>query len=354
MRIWPRSAFRVGAWGALHPGSGIRPFRAGAGARPRVVPSPAPAPQYGRLRRPASSPSPSRRSTAGARGVARPAAAAVRDPTPGRRLPPEAVREVGAVTAAAGGVRRPLRPLLPDRCVRLPARARRVWRAPAIGPRRPTGDRRHRDVRRLLAAGPAPSPASPPQPRRHPIGCTYTRSGVRPTDIYALARDTPGRRSRDTPSTEPVGPATPPVRSNVVRAHLRRERGVACRPADAGPGPRRPRALGRWAARPPAEAPSPGRRPGRTARARRTAAATDNRPRASRGQRRRRTGLAATTRPSDEKIAAWRRMYLEHHKDPDEPRRCAAVGCHSRFPCGRRLEAAELLIVAGVGVPSRE
>jgi hypothetical protein len=47
-------------------------------------------------------------------------------------------------------------------------------------------------------------------------------------------------------------------------------------------------------------------------------------------------------------------MYLEHHKDPDEPRRCAADGCYSRFPCGRRLEAAELLIVAGVGVPSRE
>ncbi len=89
------------------------------------------------------------------------------------------------------------------------------------------GDRRHRDVRRLLAAGPAPSPASPPHARltgRHPIGCTYTRSGVRPTDIYALARDTPGRRSRDTPSTEPAafGPATPPVRSNVdTRAHRR-------------------------------------------------------------------------------------------------------------------------------------
>lgn len=54
------------------------------------------------------------------------------------------------------------------------------------------------------------------------------------------------------------------------------------------------------------------------------------------------------------KIARWRQTYLEHRKDPDEPRRCGAVGCYSRFPCGRRLEAAELLIVAGVGVPSRE
>jgi hypothetical protein len=54
------------------------------------------------------------------------------------------------------------------------------------------------------------------------------------------------------------------------------------------------------------------------------------------------------------KILAWRRMYLEHHKDPRDPRRCAAVGCFGPFPCDRRLEAAELLIVAGVGVPSRE
>lgn len=198
--------------------------------------------------------------------------------------------------AAATAPPRPLRPLI--------ARARRMWRAPAIGPRRPTRDRRHRDVLRLLAAGPAPSPASPPHARLK----AYTRSGVRPTDIYALARDTPGRRSRDTPSAAPAASHPPRLR----------------------------------------------RGPTWMARARRNPQPTTPGPEQQTTEQRRRTGLAATTRPSDEKIAAWRRMYLEHHKDPDEPRRCAAVGCHSRFPCGRRLEAAELLIVAGVGVPSRE
>ena len=244
MRIWPRSAFRVGAWGALHPGSGIRPFRAGAGARPRVVPSPAPAPQYGRLRRPASSPSPSRRSTAGARGVARPAAAAVRDPTPGRRLPQEAVREVwrGHGSGWWGYAGRC------DRSSPTAASAHRTSPTGVAGPGDRTAevDRRHRDVRRLLAAGPAPSPASPPHARltgRHPIGCTYTRSGVRPTDIYALARDTPGRRSRDTPRTR----ATPPAPSNVdTSAHRRAARRRRVR-ADAGPGPRRPPRPGRRA-----------------------------------------------------------------------------------------------------------
>jgi hypothetical protein len=58
-------------------------------------------------------------------------------------------------------------------------------------------------------------------------------------------------------------------------------------------------------------------------------------------------------RPSPEKIEAWRRMYHEHGMDPTDSRRCAAVGCIGRFPCSYRIEAAELLIVAGVGVPGR-
>jgi hypothetical protein len=56
---------------------------------------------------------------------------------------------------------------------------------------------------------------------------------------------------------------------------------------------------------------------------------------------------------SAKKIEAWRRMYAEHGMHPNDPRRCAAVGCVGRFPCTYRIEAAELLIVAGVGVPGR-
>jgi len=55
--------------------------------------------------------------------------------------------------------------------------------------------------------------------------------------------------------------------------------------------------------------------------------------------------------PDPAKIAIWRRIYLEHGRHPTEPRRCAAKGCHGRFPCFERMETAELLIVAGVGVP---
>ena len=57
--------------------------------------------------------------------------------------------------------------------------------------------------------------------------------------------------------------------------------------------------------------------------------------------------------PSVEKIEQWRRIYREHSKHPEDPRRCGAVGCYGPFPCSYRIEAAELLIVAGVGVPHR-
>ena len=57
--------------------------------------------------------------------------------------------------------------------------------------------------------------------------------------------------------------------------------------------------------------------------------------------------------PTAEKIKAWRRMYLEHGKHPTDGWRCAAIGCIGRFPCSYRIEAAELLIMAGVGVPGR-
>jgi hypothetical protein len=55
--------------------------------------------------------------------------------------------------------------------------------------------------------------------------------------------------------------------------------------------------------------------------------------------------------PSWDKIDRWRRTFLEHHEHAAIPRRCAADGCGRRFPCPERIEAAELLIVAGIGVP---
>jgi hypothetical protein len=56
---------------------------------------------------------------------------------------------------------------------------------------------------------------------------------------------------------------------------------------------------------------------------------------------------------SVETIEQWRRTYREHAKHPDDARRCGAVGCYGPFPCSYRLDAAELLILAGVGVSER-
>ena len=240
-----------------------------------------------------------------------------------------------------------------------------------------------------------------------PVSCVaYTRSGVRTSDrvcaqqtaISSLATR-PAAVRGDTPSVGPsrhhrsegrahprvgtdprpidrIGDATP--RSGRWDAIVRRRPGPrggrprrstrarrtggprpqrAARPAGRGTrvGPGRHAPARTWKAANTGPRTGP-RRAGRNGRAARPAARNPRRGRAATtgtGQRRR-TSLGATTRPSDEKIAAWRRMYLEHHKDPDDPQRCAAVGCFGRFPCDRRLEAAELLIVAGVGVPSRE
>ena len=50
-------------------------------------------------------------------------------------------------------------------------------------------------------------------------------------------------------------------------------------------------------------------------------------------------------------VEAWSRTYVEHGRDPANPRRCAVPACGGRFPCAARVEAAELLVLAGVGVP---
>ncbi|MDG4821681.1 hypothetical protein O7635_07420 [Asanoa sp. WMMD1127] len=57
-------------------------------------------------------------------------------------------------------------------------------------------------------------------------------------------------------------------------------------------------------------------------------------------------------RPDPAQIEVWNRAYLTHGRDERDPQACAATGCPGRFPCAARLEAAELLIVAGVGVPT--
>ncbi|GIF53765.1 hypothetical protein DFJ67_1791 [Asanoa ferruginea] len=56
-------------------------------------------------------------------------------------------------------------------------------------------------------------------------------------------------------------------------------------------------------------------------------------------------------RPDPAQVEAWNRTYLEHTRDPQDPSRCAVSGCTGRFPCAPRVEAAELLILAGIGVP---
>jgi len=56
--------------------------------------------------------------------------------------------------------------------------------------------------------------------------------------------------------------------------------------------------------------------------------------------------------PTKATVAAWTRIYLAHGRDADDPRKCAARNCWGRFPCQTRMEAAELLIVCGVGVPA--
>ncbi|HEV7709065.1 MAG TPA: hypothetical protein VGP16_12785 [Asanoa sp.] len=56
-------------------------------------------------------------------------------------------------------------------------------------------------------------------------------------------------------------------------------------------------------------------------------------------------------RPDPAAVAAWNHTYLEHTRDQQDPKRCAVPGCTGRFPCAPRVEAAELLILAGIGVP---
>jgi hypothetical protein len=56
-------------------------------------------------------------------------------------------------------------------------------------------------------------------------------------------------------------------------------------------------------------------------------------------------------RPDPAQVAAWNQTYLEHRRDRQDRQRCAVTGCTGRFPCAPRVEAAELLILAGIGVP---
>jgi hypothetical protein len=55
--------------------------------------------------------------------------------------------------------------------------------------------------------------------------------------------------------------------------------------------------------------------------------------------------------PDPARVEAWNRTYLDHSRNPDDPSRCAIPDCLGRFPCAFRLEAAELLIVAGIDLP---
>ena len=56
-------------------------------------------------------------------------------------------------------------------------------------------------------------------------------------------------------------------------------------------------------------------------------------------------------RPDPAQVDAWNRAYLEHARRPDDRSRCKMPGCLGRFPCAFRVEAAELLILAGIGIP---
>ncbi|GAA1844844.1 hypothetical protein [Asanoa iriomotensis] len=57
-------------------------------------------------------------------------------------------------------------------------------------------------------------------------------------------------------------------------------------------------------------------------------------------------------RPDPAQVEAWNRTYLSHRRDEHDRTRCALPDCPSRFPCAARLDAAELLILAGIGVPT--
>ncbi|MEV0713793.1 hypothetical protein [Asanoa sp. NPDC050611] len=57
-------------------------------------------------------------------------------------------------------------------------------------------------------------------------------------------------------------------------------------------------------------------------------------------------------RPDEAQIDAWNQTYLSHRRDPQTRTECAMPDCHGRFPCALRLDAAELLILAGIGVPT--
>ncbi|GIF78330.1 hypothetical protein Asi02nite_78480 [Asanoa siamensis] len=56
-------------------------------------------------------------------------------------------------------------------------------------------------------------------------------------------------------------------------------------------------------------------------------------------------------RPDPAKVDEWNRTYLEHSRSSDDPTSCAVTDCLGRFPCAARVEVAELLIMAGLGVP---
>ena len=56
--------------------------------------------------------------------------------------------------------------------------------------------------------------------------------------------------------------------------------------------------------------------------------------------------------PDPARVEAWNRTFREHARNPDDPTRCAIPDCRGRFPCAFRVEAAELLIVAGIGLPA--
>ena len=55
--------------------------------------------------------------------------------------------------------------------------------------------------------------------------------------------------------------------------------------------------------------------------------------------------------PDPARVEAWNRTYRDHSRNPDDPTRCAIPACLGRFPCAFRLEATELLIVAGIDLP---
>ncbi len=58
--------------------------------------------------------------------------------------------------------------------------------------------------------------------------------------------------------------------------------------------------------------------------------------------------------PDPARVEAWNSTYRDHGRNPDDPSRCAIPACLGRFPCAFRLEATELLIVAGIDLPDAQ